>query len=1554
MMTKRTPAWRLLACMLVLIIFPAAGKLGAQELSLEDNELFFEQPRRLVEENSYFPLALSDGDDLYILYQEVIRQGEEEGEIYISMAASERGREWEENSRIAGPISYEGENPPVVFSAEITDRGDIYVVVLESATTTRILVSRNGGDSFSTATTLETERTSVAPRLFSSANGGLLLFVNQNVGATQSILYSYSGDGRQWSELEEFVDEDEVGFNFLPDHASVDGRDYVVFQSVDPNEAPTYQLFLKQSENGGRTWTEPELISDFTPRDEQTEYLEYDNQRPFLHEARGELELVWERRRGAQTRQIFYTSLSPDGSLLDRPEELTPGRYPANFPQIFRFDGESYVLFFRERSGQSEIAVAKRERGRWLDRTLSTQESASTFGSPIVHRDRVHVFWQDRTGEEQRRVAYLEPDQRVRPPEVQGENFVEGRRSSQDRAEFSWDPPDDPSGIDGYSVAWSQDPDADVPQEVEYQDNTRSADFAAEEDGPWYLRIAAKDRAGNWSQPETIRYYRDTTPPPPVSFEEPETDDEGFLSSNTFTIDWEPPEEADDVAGYSVGLRRLGAARADEPQEFNASVQLPERVVTDESSLSRNNIDNGLWALSVAPVDEVGNVGEPRTLFLRLNKYVPVTEVHRVAADRDMLNRYELEIAGRGFTANGEIDRIIIDEDGEEPYDHVFRYEDGDYELSDNRTIDGLRIDNIETGNYRIILSHTDRGLHRVSRTLSFEAPGTVTFGDYRLASAPGISIRDEATWQFYAWNPLVWVAVALLGLMAVFSSTRLVSVAREGRQLQLEVRALLESKPMPVEQKKRRLEVMAKRRTSLRVKFTVFVVVLVVSVILAVALILGNAALERQERTLAAGLEQRAEVLLDSVTNQAEDLLDNPGDNRVELTTLANQADIMDEGLYITITGAARNGDGFDAVWTTSDPALREDGETSALVERSLDTDGFVAGESRVEDPVADIAAELEDEINQEARRVLGDIPTDLADVRDELTTLLQQGVSSDDPELVDLDETQRELQRRQQELLAEVGSVVGSYPEFTPEELSREDTEYVFYQPVVFARAQDDPETAAYYRGMVRLGISTELILEEIESSQRELIISTGIVALGALGGGIAGALVLATIVVIPIRRLVEGVTVIRDTEQKERLKGHVINVRTRDELSVLAETVNSMTQGLVRAAEANKDLTVGKEVQKKFIPLTEDAEHRKMTMAREDMPEAEFAGYYEGAKGVSGDYFQYQKLDSNHYALIKCDIAGKGVSAALIMVQVATLFTNYFRAWSFKKNGLALGPFVNQVNDIIASIGFEGRFAAFTAGILNIKTGSIRLCNAGDTKVHIYEKERREVIEHDLPPAPAAGVFSSDSGLIPNGFPEIDHQLQVGDILLLFTDGVEEAKRKLRDKNYHDMNLSEDDVNAGRVPEGLGPMLEDKRVTRKESGELEEEFGVPRIHEIATAFENRRRYRLEKVYNPDGDEELVFDFSDVEPTLDQLVLALVAVEKIFRLYRPSDVTQDDRVQIDVKIDDFLKKHFRQYDRFFRYEVSVESETHYRYYARLREDEQYDDLTCLAVRKR
>lgn len=1538
---------------LLLILLAGAVSFG-QELSLEDRELFFEPPRELVGETARFPDAHATEEALVLLYQEITGEGED-ASIYVSVQTSKTGRSWTAHRRVIGPIPLRREPAPVVFASNVAPNGDIYVVVAESATTTRVYRSENTGESFSEVAALSTEVTSVSPRLFVTSDGGLLLYVNQNIDRAQSILFSRSAGGDDWSEFEPLVRDDALVFNFLPDHVSYQGRDYVVFQSFDPNESTNYQLYAKVSENGGRSWSDARIMTDFMTSEETREdYLEYDNQRPDIAALNGTLAVVWERAARGEAKEVFYGELTEDGAFRTTPERASLAVSSANFPRLFRHRGETYVVWFTNPRGNSNVTLAARSGGLWLSTTLNPPSGVAAFARPLLARGRLHVFWQYEPPDQSARISYLEPDQRATPPDPRGANFVEGRRSSAEVAEFSWSVPEDPSGIQGYNYVWSRNPEAPVPLNLAYSAQDTGASLQAPEDGPWYFRIAARDRAGNWSEPSTLEFFRDTTPPPPVTFERPAMDEEGYLASNSFTLGWNEPE-APDVAGYTVAFDRVGTEdAAPPPTEVSLSSDaLPQRVLTTATALSRTNADNGLWRLSVAPVDEVGNVGEARSVLLRLNKYIPSTQVFRVATEQDILGRYRLSVTGRGFTANGTIDRLILDRDGVEPYDYEFR-PGQDYRLVNNRRIEGLTIRDIDTGSYRLGLRHSERGTYFPPEILAFERTGVITFGDYTVRYAPDYSLRPPAAFVFQGSWVLVWIVAAIMFGIVAFSSVRIAGIVRDGRILQQNAHALITGNTMPAEKKRQRLEEMKRTGIGLRLKFALFVVVLVVSVVVGVAFVLGNASLERQQATLGRGLEQRIEVLLRSVSSRAESAMLNPNENRLDLQLLTGQSQVMDEILYVTFSGPNVNGSGTNYVWATNDPAINPDGEGEEdfdpLLSRSLDTDSYVPGQSRLEDPASEEIAGLFEELNGQARTALGETPRNIQQLNEELTQLVLQGAAEDDPELLNLDETRRELELQLTETLNRIGNVVRSSPELDAQDLPEDQRRFVFYTPIMAWNSNEDPEVARYYRGTVRMVVSTDLILQEIADAQQELLVSTVIVAAIAVAIGIVGSLILATIVVIPINRLVRGVELIRDTEDKEELQGHVVDVRTRDELSVLANTVNSMTQGLVRAAATNKELTVGKEVQKMFIPLEEDNQGRKMTTVNEVDPGVELAGYYEGASAVSGDYFRYDKVDDHHYAMIKCDISGHGVAAALIMVQVATLYTSFFREWQTRRNGQSLTDLVVQVNDIIESMSFKGRFAAFTLGLLDTRSGEWRICNAGDNRVDILDGTSGRMDLHKLPDPPAAGVFPSDLVEMRGGFPEVKLKLKSGDTAILYTDGIEEAMHVLRNRDYSVHAVTEEDHQKGIVP---GEESEDPRAPNKIDVEQErEEFGTWRIYDVVEALHRGGEYRLERLYDPDG-LELVFDFRNCEASPENIVLALVSVEKVFRLYKHPGAGSEDRVRVDTKIVDFLRRYFRQYDAYFDHPLDISDLPEYRYFSHLREDEQEDDLTVLAVRK-
>ena len=389
--------------------------------------------------------------------------------------------------------------------------------------------------------------------------------------------------------------------------------------------------------------------------------------------------------------------------------------------------------------------------------------------------------------------------------------------------------------------------------------------------------------------------------------------------------------------------------------------------------------------------------------------------------------------------------------------------------------------------------------------------------------------------------------------------------------------------------------------------------------------------------------------------------------------------------------------------------------------------------------------------------------------------------------------------------------------------------------------------------------------------------------------------------------------------------------------------------MTDGLVKAAAASKELILGKEIQKKFIPLeTLEVGDRKLSTGEEENDYAHFFGYYEGAQGVSGDYFDFRKLDDKHYAIIKCDISGKGIPAALIMVEVATIFIDYFSKINVKRDGIHLEKLVYNINDLLEQVGFKGRFAAFIINVINIETGQCWLCHAGDKNVYYYDGQEKKVKLKELNESPAAGVFPTDMVEMGEGFKQIPHVLKSGDIMFLFTDGIEEAQRHFRNKNFEMIDCDDSC--------GISKVLEEdpNAYTTHKNGESFEELGIPRIEDIIEAALQKKTYKLDLYHMPNPDLEFSFDFTRGDGSMKETVLALISVEKIFRLIPDPDAGPDDRIRIDNKIDEYLKIHFDQYREYFKYPIPDEEYPEYTYYSHLKEDKQFDDLTILGIRKK
>ena len=1507
-------------------------------LNLSAQEQFWDDPEFLVRrgEIGRFPQTAVKGDLAVVMWQERQTLNGDWPKYNFSLSTKVGAGDWKIRRNIMSSVTIPGQEVSL-FSLALGTQ-DLLVAAVLQENGSIILHRANGPEgNFSPSATLKNpgtvKGTLLAPRLYTNPDGSFLLFVTQAREDSFQILVSQgSSDAARWSTFIPVTNNPEQTINFSPSYVNHNNRGYMTYQS---RINTAYQIFLRTTEDSGLTWSSPVLVSDRGQG--QLGADQFNNQRPFLSSSAGALHVVWERNQVGTRAQVQYALLNEEGKIQETSgvTNITTG---ISSPQILSFQNAFYVTWLDNRSGSYNFFWAFRQGNLWQTRSLPSLSGDSLFVQGVPTSDGLYFFWENRFNN-QSSLAILRPDRKVDPPDILPVNFQTDKRYNLSSYNVNFSLPRDPNGILGFNFLWTNDPEESVPQVSSYSIQDRAQSKVLETEGLWYLKAIAQDRAGNWSPEAVVSVLVDKTPPLPVKFIPPVRDDKGFFLSNSFEINWEPRSE--DTLGYNYRLEYVGANLIPVNWE-RVNVPPPGPFfITQTPRASFVNRENGLWGLSVLAVDQAGNASEPSVYFFRLGKFIASTRVDEVAYQQDEFGRLAVRINGRGFDTEGLIAKVVVDRDGQIPWD----LETTDFQVLSDRQIRLGVLDYLREGSYRLGVLHPTRGLVFSRPVMKVDEKGTVKFGDFSQWGEYPWQFEDVRKWVLSVDNVYYWLVLTVLALWFVLSSTGAVSAVREYRTLGTSMKlisATLGGKPMALEEKEKIVKAIKKRGLGLRFKFTASILGLTVGVILLLSLTMGFFIIGNSQRSLAEGLKQRTSVLANSLSSISAIGLKTR--DKFILPSVPRQILSMSDANYATVTGwyyttdAATTKPGYNYVWGSNDPGIAE--KIGAPLQNPF-------GSRSLNDAVSQRLAVLEEEVNTLAKNTLGSVIDEISKL--ELEQQKYLGKTDAESVRINNDYTSRldRLDIQKKEVEGDITTEkFESIPKFDPDNLSPGQKTYIFFKPVVFSTASDPN----FYKGAVRIEVSVESILTQINTSRDQLILLVAIISAFAMGLGLVGALLLAYITVNPIKILVRGVERIRNTEDKSELKEFELEVNTGDELADLADSIKTMAYGLYKAAEAAKDLTVGKDTQKMFINLDKDARGRKITTASLETPELELFGYYEGAKGVSGDYFDYGDLNEEYLYFIKCDVSGKGVPAALIMVEVATIVLNHFRFWDPKKDGVRLSPTVDRINTLLEERGFKGRFAALTLGLLNKKTRKVHLCHAGDRDIQLFDSAKGKMETRKLSDSPATGVFPKDlMDMKGMQYRDVVYTLNPGDILFLYTDGIDEAKRNFRNKNFEPIAFMDTKDISTLVPPGTK-----MKINGQDKDAIDgQDLGGETVHNIIESILHHRKFTLVKDFNPIPDENLVFDFSHMKGTVKECIIGLAAVEKLFRIYPDPKATSEDIIRVDVMIDDMLKNSFSSYNQYFKTTPLVKKhEEEYRFFPKMKEDDQYDDLTLLAIR--
>ncbi len=268
-----------------------------------------------------------------------------------------------------------------------------------------------------------------------------------------------------------------------------------------------------------------------------------------------------------------------------------------------------------------------------------------------------------------------------------------------------------------------------------------------------------------------------------------------------------------------------------------------------------------------------------------------------------------------------------------------------------------------------------------------------------------------------------------------------------------------------------------------------------------------------------------------------------------------------------------------------------------------------------------------------------------------------------------------------------------------------------------------------------------------------------------------------------VIELAALVIGIRMTRsmtrtvDTlyDATERVKAGDFSYRThfppRDQLTALGEAFDSMTASVQRLMQESQErmrlqseLDIAREVQRRLFP-----------QSAPKVPGLDLFGECKAASSVSGDYYDFLKLDEFRVGLVLGDVSGKGISAALLMAAIqSALRAQFYDGLAGGQNSplapISTAQVVDRLNrQLYANTPLE-KYVTFFFAIYDARTRKLSYTNAGHLPPILFRNGRVDRLR--------------TGGTVVGLFPAVKYevgevQLEAHDLLIAYTDGITEPE-------------------------------------------------------------------------------------------------------------------------------------------------------------------------------
>ncbi len=295
--------------------------------------------------------------------------------------------------------------------------------------------------------------------------------------------------------------------------------------------------------------------------------------------------------------------------------------------------------------------------------------------------------------------------------------------------------------------------------------------------------------------------------------------------------------------------------------------------------------------------------------------------------------------------------------------------------------------------------------------------------------------------------------------------------------------------------------------------------------------------------------------------------------------------------------------------------------------------------------------------------------------------------------------------------------------------------------------------------------IAASTNSFIDMLNDFILYLFLATSAVVLGIMIFIPFAARKVADKLTAPINQLTDGVREIASGNLDKKL-----DIHTGNEIEHLAVCFNSMTDELKRQMSNLEKVTADKE---RIATELNVATNIQLSMLPRDFNfnrnDFEIFATMNAAKSVGGDFYDFYLLDENHLLITIADVSGKGVPAALFMARSKTVLQNFA---TMMKNPDDFGAVMANANNQLCQSNDEMMFVTVFMAMLDLETGKLIFVNGGHNPPMIYRKATGKFEYLEVEQNCVLGMMDEMD------FVQQEIQLESGDVIYLYTDGVTEA--------------------------------------------------------------------------------------------------------------------------------------------------------------------------------